>query len=333
MKVALLLAAGLVALAAGAAFGRGDGAPVPTGRALVYAEEDEPIRGDLSSVYTARPDGRNRTFVTEGRRPVISPDGRRIAFLREVGGEVELRVVGRDGADGVVIETAPWIEPVVWASDSSRLAYVARGALVAAAADGSRRVVVATGEGGAVVVGSPTFSPDSRSMAFVRATPERSDVYVAPSAGGEPRRVTRDGRSSEPVWGSPGLAFTRYEDRGGGDVWLWRGRGEPRRLTSTHAGIAPVAWSADGARLLAANPARHNGRLWAVDTASGDARALTGWVGDLFAQGLSADGRWVLAAIGCGGTFSLRGVVERIPFAGGEPEVIARGPCRASWNA
>jgi hypothetical protein len=38
-------------------------------------------------------------------------------------------------------------------------------------------------------------------------------------------------------------------------------------------------------------------------------------------------------AIGCGGTSSLFGRVETIPFAGGRPTVIDRGPCRATWNA
>jgi len=55
-------------------------------------------------------------------------------------------------------------------------------------------------------------------------------------------------------------------------------------------------------------------------------------VGDLFAQGLSRNGRVVLAAIGCGGTASAYGLIETIPFAGGRPTVIVRGPCRASSN-
>jgi hypothetical protein len=40
----------------------------------------------------------------------------------------------------------------------------------------------------------------------------------------------------------------------------------------------------------------------------------------------------VLAAIGCGGMASSFGIVETLPFSGGSPNVIVRGPCRASWN-
>jgi hypothetical protein len=47
---------------------------------------------------------------------------------------------------------------------------------------------------------------------------------------------------------------------------------------------------------------------------------------------LSSDGKTVLASVGCGGMVSPYGYVETIPFTGGKPHVIARGPCRASWN-
>ena len=59
---------------------------------------------------------------------------------------------------------------------------------------------------------------------------------------------------------------------------------------------------------------------------------MTDFVGDLFAQGLSRNGKVVLAAIGCGGTPSAYGLIETIPFAGGPPSVIVRGPCRATWT-
>jgi hypothetical protein len=118
-----------------------------------------------------------------------------------------------------------------------------------------------------------------------------------------------------------------------GDVWVIdEDGGDSHQLTHTRAGIYPAAWSADGQHLLAAYPATNNGQLYVVDAASGAARPLTPFVGDLYAQGLSRDGRTVLAAIGCGEIVSPYGIVETIPFAGGRPTVIVRGPCRASSN-
>ena len=136
------------------------------------------------------------------------------------------------------------------------------------------------------------------------------------------------------MWGRPGIAFIHFTRGRFSDIWLSDGTPHHiRQLTHTGADAWPIAFSADGKKLLAANPATHNGRLWAVDLTTGDERPLTPWVGDLFPQGLSADGSTVLAAIGCGGMIGPYGVVETIPFTGGNPHVIVHGPCRASWNA
>jgi Tol biopolymer transport system component len=197
--------------------------------------------------------------------------------------------------------------------------------------DGSRAVTVPMPARGGFQSG-PTFSPDGRRIAYAASLGDDIDIYSASAVGGGLQRLTSDGRSLAPIWGKPGIAFHRLT-RKGGDVWLLpRETARPRRLTRTGEGIYPSAWSANGRALLAYNPAVHNGRLWAVDGRNGHARPLTGWVGDLFAQGLSRDGRTVLAAVGCGGLFSVRGFVEEIAFTGGAPQVLVRGPCRASWN-
>lgn len=170
-----------------------------------------------------------------------------------------------------------------------------------------------------------SFSPDGGEVAF---TTGAGGIAVHALGGGPTRRLAG---GTGPVWGPQAIAFHRGAGLRG-DVWTVRPGSEPIRLTRTHAGVFPVAWSADGTRLLAANPAMHNGRLWAVDAPSGNARPLTDWRGDLYGQGISYDGRTVLAAIGCGGMIGPAGVVETIPFAGGKPTVVVKGPCRASWN-
>jgi hypothetical protein len=103
------------------------------------------------------------------------------------------------------------------------------------------------------------------------------------------------------------------------------------QLTQTHAGIWPIAFDAAGDRLLGANPALNNGRLWAVDVPTGTARALTGWVGDLFGLGISRNGKTVYASVGCGATVVARGQLESFPFTGGRPRVFAQGACYGSW--
>ncbi|MDX6474707.1 MAG: TolB protein, partial [Gaiellaceae bacterium] len=219
-----------------------------------------------------------------------------------------------------------------WTSDSRHLASVESAGLVwLDAQTGSRQVLVR--QPAAAGIETFSISPDGRSIAYAVVDTTGGDIYVIATDGGRARRLTHDHDSFEPLWGPHGIAFN-HGGFGHGDIWIVDRSGRHlRRLTRTRAGIYPAFWSADGSRLLAANPAMHNGRLWAVDAATGGARDVTGWRGDLFPQGLSRDGRTILAAVGCGGTISPFGVVETLPFRGGRPRVIVRGPCRGSWNS
>ena len=189
--------------------------------------------------------------------------------------------------------------------------------------------------------GDYTFSPDGKTLAFGHSTGSGTNIMALGLPSGDIHALTTDDRSWAPLWGPRGIAFERFGVDGQGDhcanchgdIWLMNGDGsDVRQLTHSHAGIYPAAWSADGDRMLAAYPPTHNGKLYAVDVTTGTARDLTGFVGDLSAQGLSRDGKTILAAIGCGGTASPFGVVETIPFDGGKPSVIVNGPCAANWN-
>jgi Tol biopolymer transport system component len=292
---------------------------------LVYAKATSATSSlDTEHVWRARIDGRDPKRLGVGSDPAVSPDGRWIAFGRgrkvlvvpTVGGTLKTVYTLHKGQP--TLAGAP-----VWAPDSRMFGVLDSAGL--AVVDPSRRTakVLPPADGFA-------FSPNSRRIAYTA----RGDLYVISAGGGKPRRLTDDSKSFAPVWGKTGIAFVRFTRGTHGDVWLSDARPRhARRLTRTGAAFWPAFFSADGTKLLAANPATHNGRLWAVEVSTGKARPLTPWTGDLVPQGLSRSGKTVLAAVGCGGVPGLLGYVETIPFAGGKPHVIVRGPCRASWNA
>lgn len=278
---------------------------------------------DTEHIYRARIDGRGPRLIGAGWDPAVSPDGRWIAFGR---GRKVLVVPTNGGRPRTAYELhglhSRLVSAPLWAPDSRLLGLVDSVGLVVV--NPSRRTAKLLPQ-----TGGFAFSPNSRRIVYENT----GNLYVTPVNGRRVQRLTDDHKSYGPVWGKSGIAFVRFT-RGAGDVWLSDGQPHhARQLTHTGAGFWPAFFSADGTKLLAANPATHNGRLWAVDVASGEARPLTPWVGDLFPQGLSANGKTVLAAVSCGGTPSPYGYVETIPFAGGRPHVIVRGPCRASWNA
>jgi Tol biopolymer transport system component len=280
-------------------------------------------------IWRARPDGTHRVRLVRGRQPQLSPNGRLVAYTRS---PHELFVVPISGGKPDLLRRFrghdAFIAGFVWSPTSRELATVEGSSIVLVDVDTGHVRTFATSRRHLVGVGDPSFSPDGSRIVFDRFDQTGSDLELFDTRTARTRKLTSDHGSMYPVWGPRGIAYER-----GGDVWLLDpDRGRVRRLTHTRARIYPAAWSADGKRLLAANPAIHNGRLWAVDVRTGRARDLTGWVGDLFPQGLSRSGKTILAAIGCGGTISPFGVVETLPFAGGRAHVIVKGPCRASWN-
>jgi hypothetical protein len=332
--VALVITTGVAAVwIASGRDGTSSVAPAPSHVALVYARPPgHDVLPRREVIFTASPGNGHPRRLAVGTNPILSTDGNWVAYA---GGPIDhptdVRLISTLGGMPRVVGISG--TPLVWSGNSRFLAVQGTSGLTIVEARNLRTASIRLPEASY----NFSFSPDGTALAFEHSTGAGSDIYTVARTGGRIHRLTGGHRTAFPLWGAGGIAFERYgPDRCvncHGDVWVMNDDGsDPHQLTRTHAGIYPAAWSADGRRLLAAYPATHNGELYAVDVETGATRPLTPFVGDLYAQGLSRDGRTVLAAIGCGGTLSPYGIVETIPFAGGAPTVIVRGPCRASSN-
>jgi Tol biopolymer transport system component len=171
-------------------------------------------------IYLANPDGSGVTRLTRGAMPTWSADGQRIAFHSWSGGavnrgSVEIRVIDADGSNERVL--GPGGNPS-WSPDGTKIVFVSdatrwpEGGISMMNADGSSVTQLISHEfaspgGGDYAVSLPTWSPDGRSIAFVRTNYEDLwSVHILDLAKSETSHLSiREWvGQSRPVWSPDG---------------------------------------------------------------------------------------------------------------------------------
>ncbi len=216
------------------------------------------------------------TAPTIDRAPVWSPDGRQIAFVRLGAGTCDIELMPALG--GPERRLAPCGNPasfrMSWSPDGRWLAVSAGRVPVATpwqivlvAVDGSGRRVVTTPPAGTLGDELPAFSPDGRDIAFVRNTSGGvADLYVVPTEGGMPERLTHDNSGLEGVaWSPDGRSLFFSSARAGGySLWrIARTGGVPRFVAGGGSKIKHPAAARVGG-LLAYENWRYEINIWRV---------------------------------------------------------------------
>jgi len=217
----------------------------------------------------------------EEHRPAWSPDGRYIAFMRDdpsgsrsayfvipalggserkIGEAYGQRALGERGVgrcidwslDGKYLIVADQMTP-----EDSRPSI-----LLLSVEDGQRKVVVSQP---ALYVGTPTLSPDGNLVAYVQGSGFLAgDIHLVPASGGQPRRVTSDGRFLNGLaWTADGKEIVFASNRGGLQR-LWRislSGGPPEPLNGVGEGANSPSIAAKGDRLAYLN-GRVDANLW-----------------------------------------------------------------------
>jgi len=207
------------------------------------------------NLWIADPAGDNLRQLTShaglNRQPVVSPDGRYIAFISNRNGRQHVWRIDADGTHPLELTHGAEDTDLSISPDSKWIVY-------RSIVSGSWRILRVGIDGGDPISltnktgGYPAVSPDGTQVAFIyRTAPAAPNNFaVIPFAGGDPRLIHElpafYGRF---IWSLDGRALA-YGDKqtGQGNIWLQPLDGSaPKQLT--HWGTAPIVsfdWSRDG---------------------------------------------------------------------------------------
>jgi Tol biopolymer transport system component len=329
---------------------------LPAGAGATLAYVKNPFN---PTAFVANDDGSGARKVETGHDPKVAPNGLSVAYLHEGPKHAqELKVAPATGGPGLTL-MMNFRDPVylAWSPDSKTLAAL-RGPEI-----GSSKLVlidVATSAQSVVAQGffsgfsfSPTGTEIVYSIAASEKYPPRSDVYRFPVPipgvvnvrAPEPVRLTKDHRSSEPLWGPQKIVFVKtveakkrkYGPKN--ELFLMNPQGKQvKRLTHTRVdpllqGLFPIDWSADGSRLLTEFGGQDTSYAVTVNPKTGSQRPVagtgeTGFVG----TDLSADGNLVLGFNGGFDPGLKNHNVQTVPYGGGKPKTLVKEAFEPSWS-
>ena len=296
----------------------------------------------------AQADGRGQRRLGAGDEPLLAPDGQSVAAsVFGNGGDSEqgpaLALYSTSGAAALRylnLATAT-AAPLAWSPDSRYLAVALRSTSLSDPAAGSGLAVLDTATGTLTTiahgsVSGASFAPDgSDRIAYALASSEllsaAVNVYISGPEGSGTRALTGNGRSLNPLWGPHYIAYDRERLRSEApeyQIWLIAPTGGgTRRLTHVGvdplvSGLAPLAFSHSGSRLLAEFGGQDTSEAWTVLVASGRARRILVHGEPVMAAGISSDGRTLLIDENALGDPPSNGRVATIPFAGGRSQVL-----------
>lgn len=174
----------------------------PNGEWLVFSATDSDSEPGL---WLRNPNGVNLIRLTHGvdSNAVWSPDGEMIAFVRTQDDNVDIYVLAKT-------DSGNWREGV----QEVRLTQIAEQDI------------------------SPSWSPDSRTLAFVSYRDGNPEIYTMRADGARQHRLTNNGHEDlEPVWSPDGqkIAFVSYAF-GAGEIFVTNFDGsDQQRLTNNNA--------------------------------------------------------------------------------------------------
>jgi Tol biopolymer transport system component/DNA-binding winged helix-turn-helix (wHTH) protein len=313
----------------------------PDGTAVAVVDSDPP--GSPPAIFVVSADsGRKRRITTPtsssqgDRSPVFSPDGKRMAFIRNAAsfqiGAVYVAPIDRSGkplaGPTEVATTRRDLTSVVWSADGRFLVGSVIGGLVRFPAGGGAAEPLPFQD-----ATDPSVSPDGRRIVYTRYV-EETAIYRLPGPGwqGTVLNLIASSRfNGSPKYSPDGSQIVFMSNRTGVDqLWTTNSDGQnPRPLTAFgRATLGSPRWSPDGKEIAFDSTIDGHARIYLIPAGTGPPRRLTFGPSSDVRPSWSHDGRWIYFGSDRGGAWQ----IWKTAPGGGEPVQVTRGGGREAFE-
>jgi Tol biopolymer transport system component/serine/threonine protein kinase len=256
----------------------------PDGNRIAFSWDGD--QGDNTDIYVKQIGTETLQRLTTDPAPDIqprwSPDGLDIAFLRQKSGAFELYVMPSIGGPERKVTEISLVEPgrfdtvqMSWSPDGKWLAVSDKSSAEApysifmVGRDSGEKRQLTSPISGSTGDLSPAVSPDGKNVAYRHSEIGGvSEIYVTPTTGGQPRRLTfSEDIKVAPAWTPDGREILFLSETGSYVSTLWRipaAGGTPERVEATGQGLTSFAISPKGNRLAWAQ-AISDSNIWQVE--------------------------------------------------------------------
>ncbi len=245
--------------------------PLPAGHLLSFSEDS------IETITVTDATGTRVFEVENARSPVLSPDGKKLAFVRPesfltsqgMQHQSDIWVVELGGAPLQLTKSSDNEYAPSWSPDGKRIVFATQregnfgnglGLLEVIDSDGAHRHAITKDDGPT----EPAWSPDGKQIAFVL-----HGICLMNADGKNRHRLTNDYSDAEPAWSPDGK-------------WIAYSSGEDESVTTRDGRDGPIDHSTDDIYLLSAN-----GR-------NGSGKRITDGKFDYQAPCWSPDGAWIV---------------------------------------